>query len=141
MVIKFKKSLAVLMVAGAFVSCALPNMPVFLDEEVVEGATATVVANGFQEITITEPAIELQWDVPTTPIAKYKVYWREHGLKSWSLLGETEETYYLITQIDLHGKRLDFAVTSVDGENESDFHSSLDENAEPPTGWFIHWVP
>ena len=143
MVSRLKEIFIVLAVAAAFISCALPNMPVFLDDETVEAATTNGV--DFEEISRTDNVVVLLWDAPSTPVYSYNVYYREHETQEWNLLATvpaTEFPEYAVTAVDLKGKLLDFAVTSIDAYgNESGIHSSLDQDADPPTGWYLHWAP
>ena len=138
-----KKGLIVLAVAAAFASCALPNMPAFEEEEGLDTeGTVTARGAGYQEIPITVEAFVIEWDAPSGEVASYNIYYREHGFISWELLANVPatENSYTVDAPELYGLALDFAMQSVDGSgNESELHTSLDEDVDPPTGWYLFW--
>lgn len=87
--------------------------------------------------------IILQWDPPTDAIARYDVYFRTHGTVDWTLLGQAQavaQPEYTVLYSLLGNGSFDFAVASVNAEDyRSTFHTSLDPNAMPSTGWYISW--
>ena len=100
-------------------------------------------------ISITGPRFTLAWDRgesddPTDPVARYNLYYRANGTYPWTLLGTTGslvEQFEVSTDILDYGV-YDFAVTSVTASGaESDPHTSLDDTADPQTGWFADWRP
>ena len=143
-----KKSIIILAVAAAFGGCALPNMPVFLGDDDLEGIFAKTPTD-LQPIFKIDTVIVLLWDAPATPVDSYSVYWRALGFLAWNPLASgVLTTEYAVIRDDLkataefqgkeldftgEGQELSFAVTSVYNNEESDIHSS-DE-----AGWYINW--
>ena len=102
------------------------------------------------DIELSGASFTLAWDPPvasedTLPVASYRVYYRVHGLGPWSLLAEvaaTDTPEYTATGADLEAGKYEFAVSSVGANGmESDYHASVDSDADPPTGWFLTWSP
>lgn len=134
-----KKICLALFVAALCLSCALPNMPVFTADEMVEGV-AIIGPEGYSEVQRTESAVMLYWDAPATPVVSYNVYYREHGTEDWILLTNVTETEFELSDPTLYGKVLDFGVSSIDsGGRESAVHASLDDSASPAGGWYLFW--
>jgi hypothetical protein len=97
---------------------------------------------------ITDPDFTIAWDPPEddsgNPVTpdSYNVYYRAHDTVPWTLLdtltGSTTE--YLVSTTVLDYGCYEFAVTSVDsGGSESDKHTSMDDTADPATGWYVDW--
>lgn len=134
-----KKICFALFVAALCLSCALPNMPVFTDEEMVEGV-AIVSPEGYYEVQRSESAVMLYWDAPAPPAVSYNVYYREHGTQDWILLANVTEAEFELSDPTLYGKVLDFGVSSIDSDGqESAVHASLDDSALPSGGWYLFW--
>lgn len=102
------------------------------------------------KIEITADQVTLAWDPPeaaadAVPVASYRLYYRAHKSAAWILLTEvtaTDAPEYTVTSTALTPDNYDFAVTSV-GVNglESEYHTSLDRTADPPSGWYLIWNP
>ncbi|MCK4517057.1 MAG: fibronectin type III domain-containing protein [Spirochaetaceae bacterium] len=95
-----------------------------------------------QVIVIAADHFTLFWDTPPDAASEYRVYHRIHGGSEWQLLtsglASPEAT---VTQTDLEFGMYEFAVSSVSMDGvESDLHSSLDETADPGTGWYLDWI-
>jgi hypothetical protein len=85
-------------------------------------------------------------DIPNTPteVEAYQIYYREHGTAHWRILGEipaSRHPEYTVDHQRLGSGLYDFAVRAitVDGR-ESALHTSLDNNADPVSGWYVLWV-
>jgi len=100
-------------------------------------------------ILIQGTQFDLLWDPgeggsPMDPVVRYNVYYRNHGTFPWVFLGDTGtlvESYQISTDILPHGS-YDFAVSSVTASGaESVPHTSLEDTAEPQTGWYVVWEP
>ena len=119
----------------------------------VRSATTTSAAITIAEInkpgapiTVDGASFTLYWDPPENdpadPLARYNVYYRTRGTYRWTLLGATPgatESFPVSTDILPHGS-YDFAVTTVTASGaESDPHTSLDDTAQPQTGWYVVW--
>ena len=103
------------------------------------------------EIVHKTPKLTLAWDPPLsdipnrpTEVASYQIYCREHGTPYWRFLGEIPATLHpeYIVQHSLLGDGLfDFAVRSIAKDGRaSALHSSLDNNADPISGWYVLWA-
>lgn len=111
------------------------------DNEVKQVSKMNVVGDSFT----------ISWDMNTlydsdyiNNATKYKVYYRIHGSSSWTLLDEIEsvdDIEYTITNTALAYGDYDLGVSSVNGlETESEIHCSLDNTADPDSGWYISWT-
>jgi hypothetical protein len=104
----------------------------------------------WDRIELSTAQVTFAWDPPeaaadSVPISSYRIYFRTHRAVDWTLLAEvtaSDAPEYTATASTLPAGTYDFAVSSV-GVNglESVLHSSLDETADPPTGWFLLWTP
>jgi len=100
-----------------------------------------------EAVTVTGSSFTLAWDRsatadPADPVASYNVYYRVHGTYAWTLLGSTGTLTesFTVTSALLDYGVYDFAVTSVTTTGaESEPHTSLDDDADPQTGWFVDW--
>ncbi|MBN2658914.1 MAG: fibronectin type III domain-containing protein [Spirochaetales bacterium] len=95
-----------------------------------------------QQFDLTGPDFTISWDSEDLSADHYRVYYREHGSFNWVLLGISDSGMDLDFTIDntmLAYGTYDFAVSSVSGDHESEFHSSMDDTAVPATGWYINW--
>ena len=94
------------------------------------------------KISLQGTSFTLAWDPPADEdVSTYRVYFRFHGDEEWIELDEIDgaTTHYTVTYPDLDYGEYDFAVTSLNNEEESDYHTSLDSTAMPETGWFLDW--
>ncbi|MFW5880734.1 MAG: fibronectin type III domain-containing protein [Spirochaetota bacterium] len=97
-----------------------------------------------QPVNVTGSSFTLAWDDrdPGDPVASYNVYYRSHGSYEWIYLGTTGDattSYEVTTSLLDHGS-YDFAVTAVsESGEESEPHTSLCDDADPETGWFVEW--
>ena len=95
-----------------------------------------------QIILITADHFTLYWDTPPDAVSEYRLYHRIHGGSEWNLLaGGLAAPQATVTQTDLEFGTYEFAVSSVsmDGVG-SELHTSLDETADPGTGWYLEWT-
>ncbi len=102
-------------------------------------------------ILFTSDKLTLAWDPPDsdiqqsgTEVVRYQVFYRQHGLSAWQLLGEvppSENPEFTILHDRTGDGFYDFAVraTTADG-NESPLLTSLDPDAFPEGGWYLMWV-
>ena len=95
-----------------------------------------------QVIVITADHFTLYWDDSADPVTEYRVYQRAHGGSEWTLLtGGLASPEVTVTQVDLLYGMYEFAVSSVSVDGvESELHTSLDETADPGTGWYLDWT-
>jgi hypothetical protein len=95
--------------------------------------------------------LTLAWDPPFTDVARtplkvvsYEIFYREHGGACWSQLDEIDASSrpeYTIRAGQLHDGLYDFAVRAVSQNGQvSSLHSSLDNSADPISGWFVLWI-
>lgn len=139
-------TLGLLILLLSFASCALPNMPEFSAGERAAAATIgtapRATTGGPVAFAKSEPAMILQWD-PAPGAAAYRVYVRVRPNGPWTLLDEiiaTDTPSYEVTRTATGEGSFDFAVSSVDASGtESVKHTSLDDDADPPSGWYVIW--
>ena len=97
-----------------------------------------------ERMEITEDTFSIVWDPdPQSGIPdSYRMYFRSRGNELWNLLSEVvpdAEPSFTITQNNLSFGIYEFAVSAVAGGIESDLHTSMDNTANPGTGWFVDW--
>lgn len=116
-----------------FTGCALPNLSRFS------------VDNGdVEEIFRSASVLYLEWvDDDNPQPASYNIYYRDYLDEDWILLGNIPATDPTL-EIDYSqfgdGSWV-FGVSALDSQgNESKIHSSLDNTADPNTGWYLLWV-
>ena len=87
--------------------------------------------------------ITLAWDPPPSEIASYKIFYRSHASGSWILLDEIptdDDPEYTLFHGDFGNGDYDFGVIAVNTETaESVMHTSLDDTAQPESGWYLSW--
>ena len=85
----------------------------------------------------------LAWDPPQeTAVTGYRIYYRVLGSHVWQFLDEVTASVspeYVVESSALPHGMYEFAVSSLDGAEESEFHCSMDDSADPATGWFAVW--
>lgn len=95
--------------------------------------------------------LTLAWDPPATDIPDrpteveaYQVYCREHGTSYWRFLAEipaSRNPEYTIDHEYLGNGLYDFAVRAITVEGRaSALHTSLDNSADPISGWHVFWI-
>ena len=95
--------------------------------------------------------LTLAWDPPITDIPDrrteveaYQVYCRKHGTSYWRLLAEVPASphpEYTIEHESIGNGLYDFAVRAITVEGRaSALHTSLDNNADPISGWHVFWI-
>jgi hypothetical protein len=137
--IKISLLFYLLLVLMSIVSCRLPLYTSFLHESY---PVSSIEAG--ERIEITEDTFTIAWDPdPSSGIPdSYRMYFRSRGDEPWSLLSELVpniEPEFTITQDNLSYGIYEFAVSSVKAGIESDLHTSMDDTANPGTGWFLDW--
>ena len=99
---------------------------------------------GAEKVLCTTEEVTLAWDPPPSDIASYKIFYRTHESGSWILFDETpadDDPEYTLYHGDFGNGDYDFGVVAVDAETaESDMHTSLDDTAQPASGWFLSWM-
>jgi hypothetical protein len=95
--------------------------------------------------------LTLAWDPPIsdlpslpTEVVSYGIYYRAHGTYGWRFLAEVPASLhpeYAIEHDQIGDGLFDFAVRAItiDGRT-SPLHTSLDNNADPVSGWYVLWV-
>jgi len=100
--------------------------------------------SGAEKVLSSAEEITLAWDPPPSEIATYKIFYRSHESGTWILFDEIpadDDPEYTLYHGDFGNGDYDFGVVAVDTETaESAMHTSLDDTAQPETGWFLSWV-
>jgi hypothetical protein len=94
-------------------------------------------------IELTDAAFTLVWDEPQTQVAEYRIYYRPHRRRRWTLLadGLPQPSLTVDTSV-MEAGAYEFAVSYVCTEgSESVKHTSLDATADPGVGWYLEWNP
>jgi len=95
--------------------------------------------------------LTLAWDPPLTDIpnrltevTKYQIYCRRHGASEWEMLGEvpaSSRPEYRVEHDRLGDGLYDFAIRAITRDGlASPLHTSLDNSADPVSGWYVFWV-
>lgn len=89
-------------------------------------------------------SITLAWDPPPSAVAKYRVFFRIHDTSTWYSLEDNltaeSEPEYTVQHEDVNSGIFDFGVVAVNSEAlESNMHQSLENTAQPETGWYLIW--
>ena len=103
------------------------------------------------EILHRSAELTLTWDPPLTDIhnnsmkvASYKIYYRHHGTSTWTFLDEisaSSHPEYTVEHDRIGDGVYDFGVRAVTISGQaSALHSSLDNSADPISGWYVFWV-
>jgi len=112
------------------------------DENTNSDEDADTEDNSYSTIVVDDSSFTIAWDSPQNDtITGYKLYYRQHGNTEWIELVELNDatTEYIIDSSDISYGQYDFAVTSLSDSEESEYHTSLEETAQPNTGWFLDW--
>jgi hypothetical protein len=100
-------------------------------------------ASALSSVTRSGSSFTLVWDPAAGSIGQYHVYYRAKGAGNWAFLDSvaaSDQPTYTITSLLFPPGTYEFGVTSVDPwGNESPLHTSLDESADPASGWFLEW--
>jgi len=130
-----------LLLVGFLSGCVLYDPTAFLKG--TAPAANPVPAADPQMVESSADQIVLQWDPPSSEVAKYIVSFRIHGDTNWVPLGEVPATplpEFPVLYANLGDGDFDFAIVAENAAGEkSNVHISLDPTAQPPTGWYLHW--
>jgi hypothetical protein len=106
-------------------------------------APAGEEVTGAEKVLCSTEELILAWDPPYSGITSYKIFYRSHESGSWILLDEIpadDDPEYILHHGDFGNGDYDFGVVSVDAETaESAMHTSLDDTAQPESGWYLSW--
>jgi len=108
----------------------------------VSGSTPDSASGAEKELCSTDQ-VTLAWDAPPSEIAAYKIFYRSHESGTWILFDEIpadDDPEYTLYHGDFGNGDYDFGVVAVDAESEeSAMHTSLDDTAQPQSGWYLSW--
>ena len=100
--------------------------------------------SGAEKVLCCAAEVTLAWDPPPSEIATYKIFYRTHESGTWILFDEIpadDDPEYTLYHGDFGNGEYDFGVVAVDSETaESAMHTSLDNTAQPESGWYLSWV-
>ncbi len=136
-----KRVLTALAVISLLTACVEP--PMAIDEDAVSSSAASDIA----AFVVTSSSFTLAWNPAdqsdySETLEGYHVYYRTHGDTSWNLLYSTalaDEPQITIDDTMLTMGDYDFAVSAYTSDDESDLHTSLDDTADPDSGWYLQW--
>lgn len=131
-------SFCVLSAFATLISCQAGNDPLSADDV------------SFYQVASQKDNITLSWETPsnkpgdsTDLITMYRIYYRKHDQGSWVLYDSVnagQGDTCTIKQDRIGKGNFDFAICSIGNSGDaSAMHSSLDQNAEPSTGWYLAW--
>lgn len=114
-------------------SCAMPTISRFEEEDV-----------SIQEVFKSASTVSVVWIYDeSTAIESYNLYYRAHGSSRWLLIDTISSIAPMFT-VDhnvMGDGKWEFGVSAVDSlGTESEIHSSLDDTAEPSSGWYLLWI-
>lgn len=103
------------------------------------------------ELTWRAASLTLAWDppvadVPHSPVKteSYQIFYRPEGYSYWQFLDEipaSEHPEYRVHHEKIGNGSFVFAVRAVTSEGRfSPLHSSLDNDADPISGWYVNWI-
>ncbi len=94
-------------------------------------------------ISIISEDFTIGWDCDDAGGNDYfNVYFRNRGTSAWILLEQIEAVsspQIQVTTSKLSYGVYEFAVSSILDEEESGLHTSMDDDADPESGWYIDW--
>ena len=103
-----------------------------------------LLIESYNIIEVSNLSFTIEWDSPSGSAPNsYRIYYKEHLTSLWILLDEipSSQLEYVINYNNLNGEELyDFGVSALYLGEESLLHYSLDNEAEPSTGWYIKFV-
>jgi len=96
-----------------------------------------------QKISIFEEEFTIAWDVDSDDNPdQFRMYFRHRGEESWTILSEIAaepEPRFQVNSALLSAGTYEFAVSAVAGGEESALHTSMDDTADPESGWYVDW--
>ena len=95
-------------------------------------------------VEITEESFSFAWDEPEayTP-SHYHLYHRLRGEREWVFLAEAPadvQPRFTVAHDLLPYGTYEFAVSSFRDGNESPLHTSMADDAQPGSGWYVRWI-
>jgi hypothetical protein len=106
--------------------------------------SGTTDSNDTIAIAVAAASFTLAWDPSAQASSGYELYYRTHGQSEWNLLGQVAESdspSITVSDADLPYGTYDFAVRAVESDGSySAYHTSLDQTAEPDSGWYLSWT-
>jgi hypothetical protein len=97
-----------------------------------------------QQVSSSATEVTLAWDPPASTISIYRVFFRIHETDSWySLIDDLSagaSPEYAVQHGDVGSGIFDFGVIAVNAQDEeSQLHHSLQNTAQPDSGWYLVW--
>jgi hypothetical protein len=107
------------------------------------GGSGEEAGSGFTQYAIENETVTVAWDPPAGDVASYKLFYRVHESGTWTLVTEIpaqSDPSVTLSHTDFGNGSFDFGVVAVaDGGAESPMHTSLDNTAQPTSGWYLIW--
>jgi hypothetical protein len=131
--------------SGELVTGSAWTVRVLKDQEVELMVPFDLLNKVGKRIEITEEEFTIAWDSDYQDgfPDEYRMYYRHRGEESWVLLSSVpygSDPSFLVSRDILAYGTYEFAVSSVEAGNESDLHTSMDDTADPGTGWYVDWM-
>jgi hypothetical protein len=97
-----------------------------------------------QQVSTSATEVTLAWDAPLSDVSVYRVLFRIHETDSWySLIDDLSagaSPEYAVQHGDVGSGIFDFGVIAVNAQDEeSQLHHSLQNTAQPDSGWYLVW--
>jgi hypothetical protein len=97
-----------------------------------------------EDVLSTAAQITLAWDPPASgSVVNYIVSYRSHGSSAWIALATipaSPQPSYTVLRSATGTGIFDFAVAAEDSSGTvSILHTSLDQTADPNSGWYLSW--
>ena len=131
--------------SGVLITGSAWTVRVLKDLEVEVMAQFDMLNKVGERIEIADDEFTVAWDSdPADPTPEeYRMYYRHRGEYDWVLLSSVfaqPEPQFTVSRDILSYGTYEFAVSAVAGGSESDLHTSMDDTADPESGWYVDWL-
>ncbi|MFP4011913.1 MAG: fibronectin type III domain-containing protein [Spirochaetaceae bacterium] len=97
-----------------------------------------------EAVAVTAAEFTVAWDPPeeADTVDAYRVYARPRGEYEWEPVAEvaaSAEPSLTVDESLLDYGVWEIAVSALSEDSESEKHTSMDDDAEPSTGWYVDW--
>ncbi len=97
-----------------------------------------------EAVAVTAAEFTVAWDPPeeAETVDAYRVYARPRGEYEWEPVAEvaaSAEPSLTVDESLLDYGVWEIAVSALSDDSESEKHTSMDDDAQPSTGWYVDW--